>query len=76
MYKVTRKLATEAVVTCIGQGADEDKQCIDATVPAGTITAAYIIQGVRGGNLGLMSNAMTVFFGTADAGAGEMGLAA
>ncbi|MCH8270680.1 MAG: hypothetical protein IH985_05665 [Planctomycetes bacterium] len=76
VYNVSRKLATETVFTFIGQGAAQDKQFIDATVPAGTITAAYIIQGVRGGNLGLMSNAMTVFFGTADAGAGEMGLAA
>ena len=67
VYNVSRKLATEAVFTFIGQGAAQDKQFIDATVPAGTITAAYIIQGVRGGNLGLMSNAMTVFFGTADA---------
>ena len=76
VYNVSRKLATEAVFTFIGQGAAQDKQFIDATVPAGTITAAYIIQGVRGGNLGLMSNAMTVFFGTADAVSGEMGLAA
>ena len=76
VYNVSRKLATEAVFTFIGQGAAQDKQLIDSAVPAGTITAAYIVQGVRGGNLGLMSNAMTVFFGTADAGAGEMGLAA
>ena len=77
IYNVTRKLAAETGFTFVGQGDGSDKSFSDATVPPGTTSATYIIQGVRGSKTGPQSLPIVVFFGSADAeAAGAMGLAA
>jgi hypothetical protein len=71
IYNVTRKLTGETSFTFVGQGDGSDKSFNDATVPPGTTTATFLIQGVRGPTTGPLSNPIVVFFGTADgAGAG------
>ena len=80
IYNVTRRLATETGFTFVGQGDGSDKSFSDSTVPPGTTSATYIIQGVRGSKTGPQSQPIVVFFGTADAETGGaevgMGLAA
>ncbi|MCH9057528.1 MAG: hypothetical protein IIB55_02745, partial [Planctomycetes bacterium] len=71
-----RRLATETGFTFVGQGDGSDKSFSDSTVPPGTTSATYIIQGVRGSRTGLQSQPIVVFFGTADADAEGLGLAA
>jgi hypothetical protein len=69
VYNVTRKLATEAAFSFVGQGNASDKSFTDATVAPGTVSATYIIQGVRGDLVGLQSQPVTVYFGAAGSGA-------
>ena len=76
VYIVRRKLGTETTFTQLGQGDGRLKNFRDASVPAGTANALYRVQGVRGSDASPVSPALTVLFGTADAEAGEMGLAA
>ena len=75
VYNVKRKLATEAIYTLIGQGDGVDKSFTDITLPVGTTSVTYIIQGVRGPLVGPESQAVTITFGVG-ADAGALGLAA
>ncbi|MCH7793386.1 MAG: fibronectin type III domain-containing protein [Planctomycetes bacterium] len=76
VYILRRKLATETAFTQIGQGDSRVKSFTDFTVPSGIASALYTVQGVRGSDASPVSPALTVLFGSADAEAGEMGLAA
>ena len=63
IYNVTRKVAGETAFTFVGQGDSSDKSFIDTTLPAGSATASYRVQGVRGPLTGLVSAMFTVSFG-------------
>lgn len=65
IYNITRQLPGETEFTFIGQGDGSDKSFVDATVPAGTASASYRVQGVRGPLVGSQSVTFTVFFGAA-----------
>jgi hypothetical protein len=72
VYNINRKVAGETAFTFIGQSGARDKAFTDTGVPPGSASAVYTVQGVRGSDMGLLSQAMTVFFGTVDgAGVGE-----
>ena len=76
VYILRRKLAAETAFTQIGQGDSRVKSFTDFNVPSGTASALYTVQGVRGSDASPVSPALTVLFGTADAGAEGLGLAA
>jgi hypothetical protein len=67
IYNVTRQLPGETEFTFVGQGDGSDKSFVDVTVPAGTASASYRVQGVRGSLVGPQSVTFTVFFGAAGA---------
>ena len=67
IYNVKRKLNTETSYTLVGQGDSSDKSFTDETVPSGTTSVTYIIQGVRGPLVGLESQAITIAFGVGGA---------
>ena len=66
IYNVTRKLFGETGFSFVGQGDGSDKSFTDATIPPGTTSATYLIQGVRGPATGPLSNPIVVYFGSAD----------
>ena len=76
VWQVSRMLAGESAFTFVGNGDSLTKSFKDITVPNTVSSAAYRVQGVRGSIFGPVSFPLTVQFGSADAGAGEMGLAA
>lgn len=63
VYNVMRKLPGEMGFTLIGQGGGRVKEFADETVPLGTHSAAYLVQGVRGQTKGPVSGAISVYFG-------------
>ena len=71
VYNITRKLPAETVFTFIGQSGSRVKEFNDASVPPATASAIYMVQGVRGSDVGMVSQAMTVFFGAIDGAAEE-----
>lgn len=66
VWIVSRKLSTETSFSQIGQGDATTKSFTDTNVPTAIATAAYVIHGQRGSVTGLVSGALTVFFGSAD----------
>ena len=76
VYNVSRRLPAETSFAIIGQGDGRDKTFTDDTVPGGTVSALYIVQAVRGGDVSPPSSAFNVLFSTGDAGAAEMSMAA
>ncbi len=76
VWQVSRKLATETAYTFIGNADASSKSFTDATVPAGTATADYQVQGIRGSVSGLVSFGFNVKFGGADGVAAPASVAA
>lgn len=70
VWNISRKLATETSFNYIGFADQDTKSFIDTDVTPGTTNVSYIVRGVRAGNAGLNSQAMTVYLGSAD---GEVG---
>ncbi len=69
-FVVQRKLAGETSFTTVGDTGE--KSFVDASVPLGTTSAAYIITPRRGSQTGTASNQLIVQFGVGGAGgAGE-----
>ena len=62
-----RQLAGESVFTFVGNADVKTKTFIDMSIPAGSATASYTIQGIRGGLSGASSFAFEVKFGSAPA---------
>ena len=62
-YFITRRLNGTGGYTFIGQATSIDKSFVDNTFPPGTITASYMVQGVRSGIAGLQSVPIVVQFG-------------
>lgn len=65
VWQISRKLAGEPALTIIGNANPDTKQYIDATIPAGTVSATYRIGGVRGGLVGPSSVDFEVKLGAA-----------
>ncbi len=65
IYNVTRQLPGETSFIFVGQGDSSDKSFVDSTLPAGSASASYRVQGVRGPLTGIQSVTFTVFFGIA-----------
>lgn len=63
VYNVSRKLVTESTFTFLGQSGAREKEFTDSSVPPATASAVYTVEGVRGSDVGPISNAMSVFFG-------------
>jgi hypothetical protein len=63
VWQVWRQLPTETEYTFVGNANSRTKSYLDATIPAGTSSAQYTIQGVRGSTTGPVSFAITVQFG-------------
>lgn len=62
-YLVRRKNAGETAFVIIGQSGPSNKRLIDTGVPAGTPSATYIVQAVRGDDASKQSAATVVQFG-------------
>lgn len=75
-YFITRRLNGTGSYSFLGQAPSVDKSFVDNTLPQGTITASYMIQGVRSGNTGLQSVPIVVQFGVSNEGEGQMNEAA
>jgi hypothetical protein len=65
VWQVSRKLSTETTFTFLGNADARTKSFVDTTIPAGTPSADYQVQGVRGSLTGLASFPLNVLFGTA-----------
>ncbi len=63
VYLVRRKNAGETNYSLVGNATPEDKSFTDTTVPAGTTTASYTVQAVRGADESPLSAAVIVQFG-------------
>ena len=63
VWQVWRKLSTDTEYAFVGSADSITKSFVDNTVPAGTPSAQYTIQGVRGSVKGLVSFAILVQFG-------------
>jgi len=70
VWNVSRKRATETSFTYIGFADQATKSFVDAGLAPGTTSASYLVQGVRAGAAGPVSQAMTIYLGAAD---GEVG---
>jgi hypothetical protein len=73
-FNVRRKLAGDETYTIIGNTGS--KSFVDDTLPFGTTSATYIIQGYRGTQAGEASDQFVVQFGVGGNGFAEMKLAA
>jgi hypothetical protein len=65
VWQVQRKRADETAFSYIGTADVATKSFTDTTLPAGTASAAYRVQGVRGSLIGPASFPMTVGLGSA-----------
>ena len=65
VWQVSRKLSTEVTFTFLGNADATTKSFVDSTIPAGTPSADYQVQGVRGSLTGLASFPLNVQFGVA-----------
>ncbi len=63
VWQVWRQLNSETEYTFVGNADSRSKSFLDTTIPAGTASAQYTIQGVRGNVSGPVSFAITVQFG-------------
>jgi hypothetical protein len=69
-YFITRRLNGTGAYTFIGQAPSVEKTFVDSGIVPGTVSASYMIQGVRSGVAGPQSVPIVVQFGVAmDAGA-------
>lgn len=64
-WHVTRKLAGETSLSFVGVADPATKSFMDLTIPAGSASAAYQVQGVRGTLIGPVSFEFNVAFGSA-----------
>jgi len=62
-YMVRRRNAGETAFVIIGQSGPSNKRLVDSGVPAGTPSATYTVQAVRGDDASPMSSATTIQFG-------------
>jgi len=62
-YLVRRKNAGETAFVIIGQSGPSNKRLVDSGVPAGTPSAMYSVQAVRGDDQSPMSGVSTIQFG-------------
>jgi hypothetical protein len=69
VWQVSRQLAGESAFTFVGNADVKSKSFVDTSLPAGSATASYSIQGVRGGLAGAASFSFEVKFGSAPAAA-------
>lgn len=66
-FAVRRKLAGETSFTLVGTTGS--KSFVDATIPTGTTSLTYIVQGFRGQSAGTASEQLSLQFGSAGSGA-------
>ncbi len=76
VWEISRQLAGETGFTHLGHADSATKSFTDTTITAGVATAMYQVRGIRGSITGPASFPITVQFGSADAGAEGLGLAA
>jgi hypothetical protein len=63
VYTVSRKLDTETGYRLLGFASGNDKSFVDTALPAGSASATYVVQGIRGEKKGASSAPTTLSLG-------------